>query len=89
MASPLQQVQYTSNQVARDTFKSDYNLEEADPSVALNSYNKSIHQYTKSQLDRIKRASDNRRTDVKGVLQVATLTPESSVDSVESVESRR
>ncbi|KAL8929497.1 MAG: hypothetical protein Q9208_001166 [Pyrenodesmia sp. 3 TL-2023] len=86
MSSPLQQVQYTSNQAAQETFTSHYDVASGDPTVALNSYMKSIHKYTQAQLDSIKRSKERRTDASKGVSQVAALTPESSVNSVESVE---
>lgn len=88
MSDSLQQVQYTSNQGAQKGFTSQYKVSSEDTSVALSSYMKSIHEYTKAQLDSIK-CSNERRTDAsKGASQVATLTPETSMKSVESVESR-
>ncbi|KAL9011816.1 MAG: hypothetical protein Q9173_003374 [Seirophora scorigena] len=93
-SSPLQQVQYTSNQTAQDAFASSYydtSSSSSDPSsTALASYMKSIHQYTRSQLEHVKLSSERRThpsSSEKGVGHpVASLTPESSVDSVESVE---
>ncbi|KAL8961030.1 MAG: hypothetical protein Q9193_002362 [Seirophora villosa] len=86
-SSPLQQVQYTSNQTAQDAFASSHY--DTSPTTALTSYMRSIHQYTQSQLEHVKRSSERRThpsssSSEKGV--VASLTPESSVDSVESVE---
>ncbi|KAI4087617.1 MAG: hypothetical protein LQ344_006681 [Seirophora lacunosa] len=89
-SSPLQQVQYTSNQTAQDAFASSHY--DTSSSTALTSYMRSIHQYTQSQLEHVKRSSERRThpsssSSEKGVGNpVASLTPESSVDSVESVE---
>ncbi|KAL8998415.1 MAG: hypothetical protein Q9169_002543 [Polycauliona sp. 2 TL-2023] len=80
-ASPLHhQVTYTSNQSAQQEFQNQHNLE--DPSQSIISYMKSLHEYTKSQLDTIESASAvfPRRTEAG---QPATLKAESSVGSVE------
>ncbi|KAI4091526.1 MAG: hypothetical protein LQ339_008097 [Xanthoria mediterranea] len=83
--SPLPpQVSYTSNQSAQQDFQSNYNL--ADPTQSINSYMRSIHQYTKTQLDTIHRSKSSRRTEASPTAATATLTPESSVGSVESVK---
>ncbi|KAL8692199.1 MAG: hypothetical protein Q9218_002730 [Villophora microphyllina] len=81
MSSPLQQVEYVNNQAAQSNFQSHYDLE--DPANAVASYMKSLHKYTKSQMDSVKRSA-NRRTEATGTSQLANLTPESSVDSTES-----
>ncbi|KAL8664555.1 MAG: hypothetical protein Q9202_002964 [Teloschistes flavicans] len=80
-SSPLHQVEYVDNQAAQSTFQTQYDLE--DPSIAVASYMRSLHQYTKSQMDSVARAS-NRRTEATGVSQMATLTSESSVESTDS-----
>ncbi|KAL8729776.1 MAG: hypothetical protein Q9166_004499 [cf. Caloplaca sp. 2 TL-2023] len=84
-SSPLQQqVEYTSNQSAQAEFQAQYNLE--DPSGAIGAYMKSLHQYTKSQLDSINR-SPSRPTDASAISQTATLTSETSVGSMSSTAS--
>ncbi|KAI4269684.1 MAG: hypothetical protein LQ337_007128 [Flavoplaca oasis] len=84
-ASPLQhQVSYTSNESAQQEFQNQYNLD--DPSESIHSYMRSLHQYTKTQLATIQTANakTSRRTETG---QAVSLTPESSVGSVESVKS--
>ncbi|KAL8954862.1 MAG: hypothetical protein Q9183_006896 [Haloplaca sp. 2 TL-2023] len=82
MSSPLSQVQYTSNQNAQSSFQDHYNLE--DPSQAMTAYMKSIHEYTKLQMDSVKRTSERRTDASSGVSQTANLSPESSVESTDS-----
>ncbi|KAL8737262.1 MAG: hypothetical protein Q9181_001848 [Wetmoreana brouardii] len=74
-SSPLQQVEYTSNKSAQSNFQSQYDLQ--DPTNAMTAYMKSLHQYTKLQMESATRSS-KRRTDAAGVSQMATLTPGSS-----------
>ncbi|KAL8873280.1 MAG: hypothetical protein Q9174_001226 [Haloplaca sp. 1 TL-2023] len=82
MSSPLSQVQYTSNQTAQSSFEDNYDFE--DPAQAMAAYMKSIHAYTKSQMDSVKRSSGRRTDASSGVSQTANLSSESSVESTDS-----
>ncbi|KAL9612680.1 MAG: hypothetical protein Q9167_002716 [Letrouitia subvulpina] len=93
-SSPLSAVEYTSNQAAQAAFQTPETFE--DLNAAIQMYTRSIHQHTKQQMEiststnknkkqQNQRSKSSRRSDTTGVSQTATLSPESSVGSMDSL----
>ncbi|KAI4163634.1 MAG: hypothetical protein LQ342_002668 [Letrouitia transgressa] len=95
-ASPLSAVEYTSNQAAQAAFRTPETFEDLDAAIQM--YTRSIHQHTKRQMEvstsisttinnknQKSKSKSSRRSDATGVNQTATLSPESSVGSMDSL----
>ncbi|KAI4209500.1 MAG: hypothetical protein LQ351_007577 [Letrouitia transgressa] len=88
-ASPLSAVEYTSNQAAQTAFQTPETFEDFNAAILM--YTRSIHQHTKQQMEvstsknQKSKTKTSRRSDTTGVNQTATLSPESSTGSMDSL----